>query len=137
MDSKKRLRQLRGSSRKRWLIFSIAVIFLLAWVRLVDWYFYVNFNFLFARRVFVKRTAQRAHWVGAQVSKPHYLAFAALVIVLLSGLFNAPHIQHALYWSLSWGITFAVFVIYRSTLTIVRRISNQVSHSLLYQRTQN
>jgi len=120
-DTKKRLRQLANSPRRRWAVFVLAVILLTAWVQLVDWYFYISFNFLFARRAFFKRTIQRAHWVGSQIARPHRLAFIALVAVLVAGVVIAPGIRAALYWSIAWGSLFSFFVTYQSLALIVQR----------------
>jgi hypothetical protein len=120
-DTKKRLHQLINRSRRRWAVFVLAVILLTAWVQLVDWYFYVSFNFLFARRAFFKRTIQRAHWVGAEIARPHRLAFITLVAVLIAGVVTAPGIQAALYWSIAWGSLFSFFVTYQSLALIYQR----------------
>lgn len=120
-NTKKRLRQLINISRHRWAVFALTVILLTAWVKFVDWYFYVNFNFLFARRAFFKRTIQRAHWVGAEIARPHRLAFISLVAVLVAGVVTAPGIQAALYWSIAWGSLFSIFVTYQSLALIYQR----------------
>ena len=120
-NTKKRLHQLVNRSRRRWAVFCLTVILLTAWVKLVDWYFYVNFNFLFARRAFFKRTLQRAHWVGSQIARPHRLAFIALVVVLVAGVVIAPGIRAALYWSIAWGSLFSFFVTYQSLALIFQR----------------
>ena len=69
-----KIRQLAKRSRWKRITFTVVINFLLFWQTAIDYYYYLNFNFLFARRAFVKRTQQRAqqrvHWVGAQVAKP-------------------------------------------------------------------
>jgi hypothetical protein len=102
-------------------VLGLSIYLLTAWVHLVDWYFYVNFNFLFARRAFFKRTLQRAHWVGAEIARPHRLAFITLVIVMVAGVVTAPGIQAALYWSIAWGSLFSFFVTYQSLALIYQR----------------
>ena len=127
-DTKKRLHQLINRSRRRWAMFALAVILLTAWVKFIDWYFYVNFNFLFARRAFFKKVGSqvgkqvriRAHWVGSQIARPHLLAFASLSIVLIVGTFTAPTVKQSLYWALGWGGFFSVFVTVQS-LSLIQR----------------
>lgn len=132
-NTRKRLRRLSNLPRWKIAIFTVAVNLLLFWQTIIDYYFYLNFNFLFARRAFVKRSKQRAHWVGSQIVKPHRLAFSALAAIVLAGIFSVSHIQTALYWVIGWGSAFSLFVIYRS-LTILQRA---YSHSRRYQRRQN
>lgn len=132
MKTKRRLHQI---TRSRWkmFLFSLVINALLFWQTAIDYYFYLNFNFLFARRAFVKRSQQRAHWVGSQIAKPHRLAFFALAAIVLAGVFTASHIQAALLWCIGWGSAFSLFVIYRSASILQRAYS----HNQRYQRTQN
>ena len=127
-DNKRRLRQLLNKSRRLWVIFALAILCLSAWVKLVDWYYYNNFNFLFARRAFFKSAIQRAHWVGTEIARPQILASITLVTVLIVGGVTAPNTQSALYWAMGWGTVFSVFVIYRSAFLIAQRIHIQ-THS--------
>lgn len=136
-NDKQRIRKLLAQPRWKIVVFTLALNALILWQTAIDYYFYLNFNFLFARRTFIKRTNQQAHWVGAQISKPHRLASFALVIVLIAGIFNAPHTQAALTWSLGWGTIFSLFVIYRSTVAIVQRIHIQTTLMQHHQRPQN
>lgn len=128
---KNKLRMLLKKNRWKFRLLEAAVNALTAWQQVVDYYFYLNFNFLFARRAFVKRSAQRAHWVGAQIAKPHRLASVVLAIMVIGGIFLAPHPVQAIHWSIAWGSAFSTFVIYQS-LTVIRRSFNR--H---YQRVQN
>jgi hypothetical protein len=132
INDKAKLRQLLKQPRWKILAFMLILNALLFWQAAIDWYFYINFNMLFARRAFAKRTAQRAHWVGSQIAKPHRLAFLALVGILIAGLAAAPNIQSLLYWSLGWGSAFSLFVISRSLFLIFSRTTSQ-----LYRRPQN
>ena len=136
MHIKNKIRQLAKRTRWKKITFTLVINFLLFWQTAIDYYYYLNFNFLFARRAFVKRTQQRAqqrvHWVGAQVAKPHRLPFILLGLLVLAGVFNAPHIHAALYWSIAWGSAFSLFILYRTTLRLVTYTQNALN-----QRTQN
>jgi hypothetical protein len=124
-NHKERLKQLLKQPRWKILLFMLALNALLFWQAAIDYYFYLNFNFLFARRAFFKRTRQRAHWVGTQVAKPHRLAFTALAAVLLVGVLKAPDTQTVLYWCIGWGSVFSFFVVYRSAALILQHIVPQ------------
>ena len=137
VKDKERLKRLLKKPLWKILLFTVVLNALLLWQNAIDYYFYLNFNFLFARRAFFVCTRQRAHWVGAQIAKPHRLAFTALAAVLLIGIIKAPHIQAALYWSIAWGSAFSVFVIYKSTLLIYQQITIQQRFNQPYQRHQN
>jgi hypothetical protein len=104
------------------IIFTVVINALLFWQTAIDYYYYLNFNFLFARRAFFKRTGQRAHWAGSRLEKPHRLAFSALAAIVLSGVFIAPQLQAALYWSIAWGSVFSAFVISQSLIRIQRSV---------------
>lgn len=116
--------QLKELSRRTWKknLFTALVNAALLWQTAVDWYFYINFNFIFARRAFFKRTAKRAHWVGHQVAKPHRLASILLGLVVLAGVGVAPHTLMALYWVIAWGTTFSIWVILKTLARIANRI---------------
>lgn len=105
------------------MLFKLVVRSMLLWQLAIDYYYYVNFNFLFARRAFVKRTSQRAHWVG-RTEKPHKLASSALAGVVVAGVFVAPHPTVALQWSAIWGTVFSLFVIYRSVNRVIKYSHN-------------
>ncbi len=120
-DYRPQLRKLSQRSLKK-ILFTALVNAALLWQAAVDWYFYINFNFLFARRAFFKRTAKRAHWVGHQVAKPHRLAAILLAVVVLAGVFVAPHTTTSLYWVISWGTIFSLWVILKSLARIARYI---------------
>ena len=123
--NKRKLKHLLKQPRWKILLFMFVLNTLLIWQVAIDYYFYLNFNFLFARRAFFVRTRHHAHWVGAQVGKPHRLAFTVLAIVLLAGVIKSPDIQTMLYWSLGWGSAFSLFVIYRSAALIFQHIALQ------------
>jgi di/tricarboxylate transporter len=123
MKIKRKLCQLTKRSRWKMIIFAVVIDALLFWQSAIDYYYYLNFNFLFARRAFFKHTRQRAHWVGSQIAKPHRLAFSALAIIVLSGIFIAPQLRAALYWSIGWGSVFSVYVISQSLLRIQRSMT--------------
>jgi len=121
-NQKDEIRRLLKQPRWKILLFKLLVNTLLLWQSAIDYYFYLNFNFLFARRAFFKRTKKRAHWVGSHIPKPHRFASTLLAGVLVAGLFVAPHIQAVLYWSAGWGAVFSSFVIYRSSALIFKRL---------------
>ena len=127
INDKTKLRKLLQQPRWKIRAFMLTLNVLLFWQAAIDWYFYINFNFLFARRAFVKRTTQRAHWVGSQIVKPHRLASVALVGFLGAGMILAPHTQALLYWSIGWGSAFSVFVISRSLFLIFYRTTSQLN----------
>lgn len=133
-DNKARLKKLYKKSHARFSLLSAAVVLLVTWVWLVDWYYYINFNMLFARRAFYKRTVQRAHWVGSEIARPHRLAFTALACVLLTGVVTAPNTQSALHWSIGWGGFLSVYIMYRS-LTLI--FSHNPPHIHRNWRAQN
>lgn len=117
--------QLRKISQRSWKknLFTALVNAALLWQAAVDWYFYINFNFLFARRAFFKRTLKRAHWVGHSVSKPHRLAFILLGLVVLAGTFIAPNTAQTLYWIITWGTCFSIFVTAKSINRLYQHIT--------------
>ena len=131
-----KIRQLAKISRWKRITFTVVINFLLFWQTAIDYYYYLNFNFLFARRAFVKRTQQRAqqrvHWVGAQVAKPHRLPFILLGLLVLAGVFIAPNIHAALYWSIAWGSAFSIFIHYRAITRLFIYTQNALN-----QRMQN
>ena len=102
-DYRLELSKLKKKSAWKVMLFTILVNAALFWQAAIDWYFYLNFNFLFARRAFFKRTIKRAHWVGHQVAKPHRLAFITLALVVLAGAFIAPGESNKIYWVIGWG----------------------------------
>lgn len=120
-DYRPQLRKLSQRPLKK-RFFAALVNAALLWQAAVDWYFYLNFNFLFARRAFFKRTAKRAHWVGHQVAKPHRLAFITLALVVLAGAFMAPGASNKIYWVIIWGTTFSGWVTFKSLAQIVQHI---------------
>lgn len=121
-EYKSKLRRLQQKQLWKRVLFELVVGFLTLWQTAIHYWFYLNFNFLFARRAFVKRTIARGHWVGSQIAKPHRLAFTLLFVVLLIGIITAPHIQAVLYWSIGWGTLFSVFVMVKSLVTIQRSV---------------
>lgn len=128
-NQKDEIRRLLEQPRWKVALFMLVLRGLLFWQTVVDYYFYLNFNFLFARRAFFKRTKKRAHWVGSHIPKPHRFASALLAGVLVAGLFVAPHIQAVLYWSAGWGAVFSSFVIYRSSALIFKRLQVSLNKS--------
>jgi len=128
-NQKDEIRRLLKQPRWKILLFKLLVNTLLLWQSAIDYYFYLNFNFLFARRAFFKRTKKRAHWVGSHIPKPHRFASTLLAGVLVAGLFVAPHIQAVLYWSAGWGAVFSSFVIYRSSALIFKRLQVSLNKS--------
>jgi hypothetical protein len=102
-------------SRPAWkrVLFSLAIGSIVLWVHLVDFWYYLNFNFLFARRAFVKRTTQHAHYIGSDIQKPHKLAAALLLGVLVGGVVAAPTVEDMMIWALIWGTVFSAIVNYR------------------------
>lgn len=127
-NQKEKIRLLLQQPRWKVALFMLLLNMLLLWQAAIDWYFYVNFNFLFARRAFFKRTRQRAHWVGSHVAKPHRLAALSLAGTILYGLIKAPHIHAALFWATGWGLVFSLFVIYQSVTRMLH------SQNKAYQR---
>lgn len=121
-DYKPQLRKLLQKPLWKIALIILVVNALLLSQQAIDFYYYHNFNFLFNRRAFVKRTIARGHWVGAQIAKPHRLAFTLLFVVLLVGIIKAPHIQAVLYWSIGWGALFSVFVMVKSLVRIQRSL---------------
>lgn len=121
--------QLRKIPQRSWKknIFSALVNAALLWQAAVDWYFYINFNFLFARRAFFKRTVKRAHWVGHEVAKPHRLASILLGLVVIAGVFVAPHTTISLYWMIGWGTIFSLWVTIKSLERIARHIRIRIT----------
>lgn len=101
-------------------VFCLVIHALLFWQAAVDYYFYLNFNFLFARRAWYQRTVQRAHWIGSHFAKPHRLAFYTLAGVLILGLFIAPTVRASMLWSTGWGLVFSTFVMIQSSTSFVR-----------------
>ena len=121
-DYRLELNILKKKSVWKVTLFTTLVNAALLWQAAIDWYFYLNFNFLFARRAFFKRTVKRAHWVGHQVSKPHRLAFITLALVVLVGAFIAPGESNKIYWVIGWGIVFSCWVMFKSLAQIIHRI---------------
>ena len=126
-DTKNKLRRLLKKSAWKYRLLELIVNLLLLWQAAVDYWYYINFNFLFARRAFIKRTTERAtvkaHWVRRQVEKPHRLAFTMLAIILLAGMFVAPSQMQALYWALSWGVILSAFVMIQSMIRVARSLT--------------
>jgi hypothetical protein len=122
-DYRLELNKLKKKSTWMVMLFTAAVNVALFWQAVVDWYFYINFNFLFARRAFFKRTVKRAHWVGHQVAKPHRLAFIVLALIVLVGAFILPGESNNIYWVISWGIIFSVFVIAQSFRIVLQKLN--------------
>lgn len=120
-DYRPQLQELLQRSWKK-ILFTALINSALLWQSAVDWYFYINFNFLFARRAFFKRTTRRAHWVGHQVAKPHRLAAILLALVVLAGVGIAPHTLMSLYWIIAWGTIFSFWVTVKSLARIAKRI---------------
>jgi hypothetical protein len=52
---KQRLRRLLEQPRWKRMLFVLVLDLLLFWQHAIDYFWYLNFNFLFARRAFVKR----------------------------------------------------------------------------------
>lgn len=121
-NQKEIIRRLLKQPRWKVALFTLVLRGLLLWQAAIDYYFYLNFNFLFARRAFFKRTKKRAHWVGSHIPKPHKFASTLLAGVLVAGFFVAPHTQAVLYWASGWGAVFSSFVIYRSSALIFKRL---------------
>ncbi len=124
-DYRGRLRDLlRRPAWKRQLL-EIVVNGLLLWQKVIDFWYYINFNFLFSRRAFVARSIKRAHYVGSHVAKPHRVASFLLVIVLFIGLVISPHTQAMLQWALGWGLVFSIIVIVKTLSKLTQRIKLQ------------
>ena len=121
-DRKKGLHKLKSTSHSRWNLLVLWVSLLAAWVKLIDWYFYVNFNFLFSRRASLKQMKVRAHWVGSHIARPHRLVFIALVATLIFGIYTAHDVQALLRWCIFWGCLFSFFVSYRSLVIIYQHL---------------
>ena len=120
-NNKDKIRRLARKSRWKMIIFTVVVNLLLFWQTAIDYYFYLNFNFLFARRAFKQRTRAHVHWVGSHIAKPHRMASFALAFIVLAGIFTAPHQQLSLQWAVIWGSLFSAYVIYKSCSILLQQ----------------
>jgi hypothetical protein len=113
-DNRPELHNLANRPAWKRTFFSLAIGSILLWVHLVDFWYYLNFNFLFARRAFVKRTTQHAHYIGSDIQKPHKLAATLLLGVLVGGVVAAPTVEDMMIWALIWGTVFSAIVNYKA-----------------------
>jgi len=121
-DYRKQLRDLLTRPAWKRQLLEIVVNGLLLWQKAIDFWYYINFNFLFSRRSFITRTVQRAHYVGSHIAKPHRIASMLLVVVLFAGLVISPHTHAMLMWALGWGLVFSVIVIIKTLIKLSQRI---------------
>ena len=102
--------------RSAWkhLFIRVVVAGFSAWNTIVDFWLYANMNFLKFRHGFAKRTAQRAHYIGADIQRPHKLTAALLLGVLVGGVVAAPTVEDMMIWALIWGTIFSVIVTFKA-----------------------
>lgn len=89
-------------------LFVLIVNTLIAGRHIIDFWLWLNIHF--PSRPFYLRRHPRAHYISAQIRRPHRAVFQLLSATLVASPFFIPADLH-LYWATGWGLIFSAFVI--------------------------